>query len=85
VHNFNDNYFYGGFRNILRMSSSGMLRCVALVKTDVSEELAHFVFLRSVRRLLVKANVPNSPIIVTLMMEALSSGGNVCSCKSHMA
>jgi hypothetical protein len=52
------------------MSSSGMLRRVALVRTDVSEELsasiirvtrigelgttlAHFVFLRSVRRLLV--------------------------------
>jgi hypothetical protein len=32
------------------------------------------VFLRSVRRLLVTANVvPSSPILVTLMMEALSS------------
>jgi hypothetical protein len=29
--------------------------------------------LRSVRRLLVWANVPTSPILVTLMMEALSS------------
>jgi hypothetical protein len=46
------------------MASSGMLRCVALV----------FVFLRSVRQSLVTANiVPNSPILVTLMMEALSS------------
>jgi cytochrome c oxidase subunit IV len=36
--------------------------------------LAHFVFLRSVRRLLVTANVvPSSPILVTLMMEAVSS------------
>jgi hypothetical protein len=34
--------------------------------------IPHFVFLRSVRRLLVTANVPTSPII-TLMMEALSS------------
>jgi hypothetical protein len=34
----------------------------------------HFLFLRSVRRLLVTANVvPRSPILVTLMMEALSS------------
>jgi hypothetical protein len=33
----------------------------------------NFVFLRSVRRLLVTANVPSSPILVTLMMEALSS------------
>jgi hypothetical protein len=49
-----------------------MLRRVALVRTDVSEELsASFI---SVRRLLVTASVvPSSPIIVTLMMEALSS------------
>jgi hypothetical protein len=33
----------------------------------------HFVFLRSVRRLLVTANVPSSPIIVILMMGELSS------------
>jgi hypothetical protein len=33
---------------------------------------AHFVFLRSVRRLLVTANVvPSSLLLVTLMMEAL--------------
>jgi hypothetical protein len=44
-----------------------MLRRVALVRTDL-------VFLRSVRRLLVTANVvPSSPILVTLMKEALSS------------
>jgi hypothetical protein len=48
------------------MVSSGMLRRVALV--------AHFVFLPSVRRLLVTANVvPSSPILVTLTMEALIS------------
>jgi hypothetical protein len=53
------------------MVSSGMLRRVALVRTDVSEEL---VFLRSVRRLLVTASVvPGSPILVTLMKSALSS------------
>jgi hypothetical protein len=56
-----------------------MLRRVALVRTDVSEKLSAsfvrvFVFLRNVRRLLVTANVvPSSPILVTLMMEALSS------------
>jgi hypothetical protein len=31
------------------------------------------VFLHSVHRLLVTANVPSSPILVTLMMEALRS------------
>jgi hypothetical protein len=45
------------------MASSGMLRRVALVRTDVSEELS-----------LVQASVvPSSPILVTLMKEALSS------------
>jgi hypothetical protein len=44
------------------MPSSGMLHCVALV------------FLRSVHRLLVTDNVvPSSLILLTLMMEALSS------------
>jgi hypothetical protein len=74
-----------------------MLHRVALVRTDVSEELSasfinvtrigelgttlavtsngcHLVFLRSVFRLLVRASVvPSSPILVTLMKEALSS------------
>jgi hypothetical protein len=66
-----------------------MLRRVALVRTDVSEELsASFirvtrigelgmtlaVFLRSVRRLLVTSSVvPSSPILVTLMKETLSA------------
>jgi multidrug efflux pump subunit AcrB len=60
-----------------------MLRRVASVRTEVSEEISasivrvtriHFLFLRSVRWLLVMANVvPSSPIIVTLMMEALNS------------
>jgi hypothetical protein len=66
-----------------------MLRRVALVRTDVSEVLCaciirmtrigelgmsavtsnHFI----VCRLLVMANVPSSPFLVTLMMEAPSS------------
>jgi hypothetical protein len=62
------------------MPSSGMLRRVALIRTDISQELSKvtklqsdFVFLCSVHRLLVKANIPSSPILVTLMMETLSS------------
>jgi hypothetical protein len=69
------------------MASSGMLRRVALVRTDVSEELsASFIMVTricevgttlaltsSVHRLLVTANVPSSPIIVTLMKDLLSS------------
>jgi hypothetical protein len=48
-----------------------MLRHVALVTTVVSEEL---VFLCSMRRLLVTASVvPSSPLLVTLIKEALSS------------
>jgi hypothetical protein len=65
-----------------------MLRRVALVRTDISEELsASFITMsrlcelgttlaatNSLRRLLVTANVvPSSSILVTLMKEALSS------------
>jgi hypothetical protein len=49
----------------LRMPPSGMFRLVGLVRTDVSV----------VRRLLVTANFPSSPILVTLMMETLLSSG----------
>jgi hypothetical protein len=69
------------------MVSSGMLRGVALVRTDVSEklsgsfirvtrigELGTTLAVTSVRRLLVTSSVvPSSPIVVTLMKEALSS------------
>jgi hypothetical protein len=62
------------------MASPGMLRRVALVRTDVSEELsASFIRVTrigelgttlSVRRLLVTTTVvPSSPIPVTLMKE----------------
>jgi hypothetical protein len=64
-----------------------MLRRVAVVRTDVSEELsASIIRIRRIcelgttlaviinrHRLLVRANVPSSPILVTPMMEALIS------------
>jgi hypothetical protein len=67
------------------MVSSGTLRRMALVKIDVSKHLSasfvrvtriceHLALLRIVRRLLVTASVvPCSPILVTVMKEALSS------------
>jgi hypothetical protein len=45
-----------------------MLRCVALVRTDVSEEIS-----ASIIRVTRLGDVPSSPILVTLMKEALSS------------
>jgi hypothetical protein len=48
-----------------------MLHRVALVKTDVSEELSASFILRSVRLLLVAASAV--PILVTLMKEVLRS------------
>jgi hypothetical protein len=51
-----------------------MLRRVALVRTDVSEELSASFISDKKRRLLVTASdVPSSTILVTLMKEALSS------------
>jgi hypothetical protein len=66
------------------MISSGVLRHVALTRTNVPEKrsasitrmtrIGDIVFLRKVRMLLVIANVvPSSTILVTLMMEALGS------------
>jgi hypothetical protein len=66
-----------------RMASSGMLRCVVLVRADVSEEpSASIIRVTRIREpgetLAVTINrhasvVPVSPILVTRMMEALSS------------
>jgi hypothetical protein len=62
---------------IVRAAVSEELSASIIRVTRISElgtTLAHFVFLRSVRRLLVTANVVLSPpILVTLMMEALGS------------
>jgi hypothetical protein len=63
------------------MASPGKLRRVALERTDVSEETSASIIRHknrltknSVRRLIVTANViPSSPILATLMMEAVSS------------
>jgi hypothetical protein len=56
------------------MVSSVKLCRVALVSYQPTHAAKKLVFLRSVRRLLVTASVvPSSPILVTLMKEALSS------------
>jgi hypothetical protein len=59
------------------MVSSGMLRHVALVRTDISEKL--IASLIRVRRIIdlgttldVTSVVPSSPILLTLIMEAIS-------------
>jgi hypothetical protein len=56
------------------MASSGMLRPVALVRTDVSEELsASIIRVTGIGELGMAYIVPRSLILVTLMTEALSS------------
>jgi hypothetical protein len=57
------------------MPSSGMLRRLALVRTDVSKELSAFIIrVTRIVELGITANfIPSSLILVTLMMEALSS------------
>jgi hypothetical protein len=86
-------YVYQISRNLKNLSS-GILRRVALVRTDVSEELSASIIRVTriselgtlfavssnrrnaccVRRLLLTANVvPRSSILITRMMEALSS------------
>jgi hypothetical protein len=56
--------------SIIRVTRIGKLGTTLVVTTNRG---TNFVFLRSVLRLLVTAHVPSSPILVTLMMEALSS------------
>jgi hypothetical protein len=48
-----------------------MFRRVTVVRTDVSEDLSASFSLR--RLLIIASVVPNSPILVTLMKEALRS------------
>jgi hypothetical protein len=67
------------------MSSSGWLRRVALVRTDVSEQTGSIIRVARIgeigtltvtigeHQLPVTANIPTSPILATLMMETLSS------------
>jgi hypothetical protein len=89
------------------MQSSGMLRRITLVRTDISEERSAYiirvtrigeleklavtsnrptlevVFLRSVRRFLVTADVPCSFIFFTLMTEDIRSSETAVFYKNH--
>jgi hypothetical protein len=73
---------FENLKETVKMPSSGMLHHVALVRADVSEELRASIIrvARSVElgTTLVTVNAvtnvfPSSPILVTLMIEALSS------------
>jgi hypothetical protein len=57
--------------SIIRVTRIGELGTTYAVSSN-RRTLLRNAFLRSVRRLLVPAYVPSSPIIVTLMMEVLS-------------
>jgi hypothetical protein len=62
--------------SIIRVTIIGELGMLAITsnRCTLRRNTTHLVFLRSVRRLLVTASVvPSSPILVTLIMEALSS------------
>jgi hypothetical protein len=56
------------------MAPFGMLHRVALVRTDASEErCASIIRVTRIGELGTLANFPSSPILVTLLMEALLS------------
>jgi hypothetical protein len=55
-----------------RMAFSGMLRCVAVVRTEVSEEPS-IIRVTRIGELVTANVIYSSPILVTLMIEALSS------------
>jgi hypothetical protein len=60
------------------MASSGMLRRMALVRTDLTEELSpSFIIVTRIGELgttlVIASVIPSSQILVTLMKEALSS------------
>jgi hypothetical protein len=68
------------------MVSSGMLSLVALVRIDLSEErTASFIMVTRIRELFTASVVPSSPILVTIMKEALSFPRKVYSYKIHTA
>jgi hypothetical protein len=54
--------------------SASVIRVTRICELGTTLAVTHLVFLRTVRPLLVRASVvPSSPILVTLMMESLSS------------
>jgi hypothetical protein len=62
------------FIRVTRISELGTTLAVTSNRRTLRRNTKHLVFLRSVRQLLVTASVvPSSPILVTLMKEALSS------------
>jgi hypothetical protein len=71
-------------KEALGSSETSVLTRVTRHSEFHSSFLSHLVLLRSVRWLIVAASVvPSSPILVTLMKEALDSSETFCSYKSH--
>jgi hypothetical protein len=61
------------FIRVTRIGELGTILAYLATDARCKEIPSEMVFLRSVRRLLVTANVPSSPTLITGMMEALIS------------
>jgi hypothetical protein len=67
-------YLNASFIRVTRNGEIGTTLAVTSNRCTMRRNTKYFVFLRSIRLLLVTANVvPSSPILVTLMKEARSS------------
>jgi hypothetical protein len=74
------------FIRVTRISELGTTLAVTSNRRTLRTNTIYLVFLPSVHRLLVTASVvPSSPILVTLMKEALGSSETSFSYKSHTA
>jgi hypothetical protein len=59
--------------DVSKERSASFIRVTKIAELRTTLAVTSLVFLRSVRRLLVTASIPSSPILVTLLKEALKS------------